>query len=86
MPVISRFYGIVIRLLHARNLEGHIVATYGDRELVVRLWPLRIVQGDAPTRVRELVLEWATQHQQELLSAWHYCVDGRPPFQIQPLE
>jgi hypothetical protein len=86
MPVISKFYGIVVRLLHAQSLGAHIVATYGDTELVVRLWPLRIVQGDAPKRVRDLVLEWATQHQQELLSAWHYCVDGRAPVQIKPLE
>ncbi len=86
MPVISKFYGIIIRILHARNLEAHIVANYGEHELVVRLWPLRVVQGNAPQRVRDLVLEWATQHQQELLSAWHYCVDGRAPRPIAPLE
>ena len=57
--MIARFYGIVIRMLCARALGARIHAFYGDSELVVSLWPLRIIQGDAPQRVSDLVLEWA---------------------------
>src|SRR5262249_53573194 len=67
MPVISKFYGIVIRILRAHGLEPQFHAIYGNSELVVSIWPLAVVQGDAPRRVREMVLEWAIQHQQELL-------------------
>lgn len=86
MPVISKFYGIVIRMLCARHLNARFHAIYGDTELVVNIWPLKIIQGDAPRRVRELVLEWAAQHQQELLAAWHRVEFGQAPLRIEPLQ
>ena|SRR2546426_4908328 len=86
MPVISKFYGIVIRMLCVRQFTAHFHAIYGDTELVVSIWPLKIIQGNAPRRVREMVLEWATQHQQELLSAWNRCQVGQPPMRIEPLQ
>ena len=85
MPVLSKFYGIVIRMLAARPLEARCHAIYGNWELVVGIWPLHIIQGDAPRRVREMVLEWAAQHQQELLSAWSRCQTGQAPQAIEPL-
>ena len=86
MPVLSKFYGIVIRMLCARQFDARFHAIYENSELVVRIWPLAIVQGEAPRRVREMVLEWAAQHQQELLSAWHRCTFGQPPLRIAPLQ
>jgi len=86
MPVISKFYGIVIRMLRAQGLAAHFHAIYENTELVVSIWPLRIIQGDAPARVREMVLEWAAEHQQELLSSWHRCFSGLPPIRIAPLQ
>jgi hypothetical protein len=85
MPVISKFYGIVIRMLCARPLDARFHAIYGDSELVVSIWPLRIIQGEAPGRVREMVLEWAAKHQQELITAWHRLQKGLPPSGIAPL-
>jgi len=52
----------------------------------VGISPLRIIQGDAPTRVRSMVLEWATQHQQELLEAWNRCRMAQQPKPIEPLQ
>jgi hypothetical protein len=86
MPVISKFYGIVIRMLRIGGLTARFHAIYGDTELVVSIWPLKIVQGDAPRRVRELVLEWAAQHQQELLAAWNRLQFGQEPSRIEPLQ
>jgi Domain of unknown function (DUF4160) len=85
MPVLSKFYGIVIRMLRAQGLTAHFHAIYENSELVVSIWPLKVIQGDAPRRVRDMVLEWATQHQQELLMAWNRCSSGLPPVRIEPL-
>ena len=85
MPVISKFYGIVIRMLCARPLQARFHAIYGNWELVVGIWPLQIIQGEAPRRVQDMVLEWAAQHQQELLSAWNRCQTGQVPQTIDPL-
>ena len=86
MPVISKFYGIVIRIMGGDPLQPRFHAIYGDTELVVTIWPLRVVQGNAPRRVSDMVLEWATAHQQELLSAWNRCRFGMAPQLISPLE
>ena len=86
MPVISKFYGIVIRMVGGGPIQPQFHAIYGDSELVVMIWPLQILQGDAPRRVRDLVMEWATKHQEELLSAWNRCRFGLAPQPIRPLE
>ena len=85
MPVISKFYGIVIRMLFARALTARFHAIYGDAELVVGISPLGIIQGEAPARVRYLVLEWAEQHQTELLADWERCARAEVPVPITPL-
>jgi hypothetical protein len=86
MPVLSKFYGIVIRMFFASPLVEHFHAIYRDHELVVGLSPLRILDGDAPRRVKTMVLEWAAQHREELLDAWNSCRVAIPPLPIQPLE
>ena len=86
MPVISKFYGIVIRMLFLRSFAAHFHAIYGNWELVVGIAPLRIIQGDAPGRVRAMVLEWALQHQEELLQAWNRLSTAQTPLPIAPLQ
>src|SRR5208282_5862994 len=67
MPVIAKFCGIVLRLLIDRTFGTHVHAFYGDFELVIGLNPLRVIQGDAPSWVREWALWWLGWHQSELL-------------------
>jgi aryl carrier-like protein len=86
MPVISRFYGIVIRMLVAQSFTARFHAIYGDTELIVALDPVRIVNGDAPARMRDMVLEWATEHESELLTAWNQLVSAKQPMVVAPLE
>ena len=85
MPVLTKFYGIVIRMLLVREFTAHFYAYYDKWELMIGVAPVRILQGEAPARVRELVLEWAKQHQYELLGAWNRLAQGRQPGAIQPL-
>jgi hypothetical protein len=86
MPVVSKFYGIVIRMLFIRPFVAHFHAIYDNSELIVGISPLRIIQGEAPSRVRDMVLEWAAQHQQELLEAWTRLGTLEQPRPIQPLD
>ena len=85
MPVLSKFYGIIIRMAFTEAFGAHFHATYGDDEIVVGLNPLRIIQGDAPVRVRDLVLEWAHAHYLDLLNAWSRCATSQPAEPIAPL-
>ncbi|HTL56075.1 MAG TPA: DUF4160 domain-containing protein [Candidatus Limnocylindrales bacterium] len=86
MPVLSKFYGIVIRMLFVREFTAHFYAYYDKSELMIGVAPVRIIQGEAPARVRQLVLEWATQHQYDLLTAWNSMARARQPQPIQPLD
>lgn len=67
MPVVSKFYGIVIRLLALRGLGPRVSAMYQDQEMVVDVETLRVVGGEGPERMRKLVVEWLMQHRAELL-------------------
>ena len=86
MPVLSKFYGIVIRMLFVRQFVAHFHAIYESEELVVGIAPLRIIQGDASGRVRAMVLEWAAEHQEELLQAWNRLSAAQQPLRIAPLQ
>jgi Domain of unknown function (DUF4160) len=85
MPVLSKFYGIVIRMAFIRPFAAHFHAIYDHWELVVGIDPPRIIQGDAPNRVRGMVMEWAAEHQYELVEAWMRCSSSQPPRPIAPL-
>jgi hypothetical protein len=86
MPVVSRFYGIIIRMFYRDHLPPHFHVEHGEYELVVEINPIRIKEGKAPNRVRSMVLEWAALHQQELLDNWHRCRTGQAPLSIESLE
>jgi len=68
------------------HMPPHFHAAYGEYELVIGISPITILEGKAPSRVRSLVLEWATLHQQELSEDWERCQNSEPPLPIEPLE
>ena len=72
MPVISRFYGIIIRMYfqQAEHNPPHIHAIYGDdtAELIIRTG--EILEGDLPPKALAMVREWITENRDELLEMW----------------
>jgi hypothetical protein len=54
--------------------------------MIVGLDPIAILNGEAPSRVRSMVLEWTALHQQELLENWPRCRQAEPPAAVAPLE
>ena len=72
MPVIARFYGIVIKMYFSQSEHGipHFHAIYGEFNGVFAIETLEMIEGDLPTRSRKLVKEWATMYQNELLHMW----------------
>lgn len=72
MPVISRFYGIVVKMyfIASEHNPPHIHAVYGEYVGVIDLNTLQMIQGDLPDKALSIVKEWAKLHQKELLSMW----------------
>ena len=73
MPVVARFYGIIIKMYFSQREHGipHFHAIYGEYNGVVDIRTLQMLEGDLPVRAQKLVREWATLYQQELLQMWN---------------
>lgn len=72
MPVLARFYGIVIRMyfLGAEHNPPHIHAIYGDDTAAFDIRTGEMLDGNLPPRAAALVREWMSLHTEELLRMW----------------
>jgi hypothetical protein len=70
MPVITSFYGIIIKMYFNDHLPPHFHAIYGEYNALFDLNTLEMLEGDLPNRARKLTVEWATQYQAELIEIW----------------
>ncbi len=73
MPVITRFYGIVIKMYFSQSEHGvpHFHAIYGEYNAVFDIQTVEMIEGDLPSRACRLVRDWGLQYQQELLRMWN---------------
>ncbi len=73
MPEISRFYGIVIKMFFKpkEHDPGHIYAIYGEKVGIFDLRTMQMTEGDLPKRAQELIIEWMSTYQNELLEMWN---------------
>lgn len=66
MPEISRFLGIIIRMFYNEHNPPHFHAVYNEHQAEIDIKTLEIIDGTLPKRVRNLVIEWAIEHREEL--------------------
>ena len=86
MPVISRFFGLVIRMYWNDHEPPHFHALYGEHEALIEIETLSIYRGELPRRALALVLEWAAIYRAELRRDWELARAGKPLEPISPLE
>lgn len=72
MPVLSRFYGIIIRMYfqQAEHNPPHIHALYGEDMAAVDIQTGEVLEGYLPPKALAMVREWAAIHQNDLLQMW----------------
>ncbi len=72
MPVLARFYGIVIRMYYAQSEHNppHIHALYGDDMAAISIQTKEVMDGHLPPKALSMVQEWITIHQEDLLHIW----------------
>lgn len=73
MPEISRFYGIIIKMFFKpkEHEPSHIHAIYGEHIGIFNLQTKEMSEGDLPKRAQEMVKEWLTIYQKELIKMWN---------------
>ncbi|MEE8408903.1 MAG: DUF4160 domain-containing protein, partial [Myxococcota bacterium] len=86
VPTISTFLGITIRMYFGDHAPPHFHAYYSDVEAVFAIETLDIVHGALPRRARNLVVEWAFEHRDELHENWRRIEAGEALMPIEPLE
>ena len=86
MPIISVFFGILIRLFHDDHNPPHFHVEYAERRAIVDIATGKVLAGHLPKRVRRLVEEWRRLNLRRLQAAWGDAQMGRQPRRIPPLE
>ena len=71
MPVISSFYGIVIKMYFGDHVPPHFHAYYGEYSAQIRIEDFDVETGYLPPKAIGLVVEWASLHKPELLFNWN---------------
>jgi len=70
MPVIARFYGILIKMYFREHGVPHFHAMYGELMECSTCRLSTLIEGDLPHRAQRLVLDWAAQYKDELVQMW----------------
>lgn len=72
MPVISKFYGITIKIYFMQNEHNppHLHAIYGEYMSAINIQSLEVLEGDLPDKALKLVKEWIEKNRNELMDIW----------------
>ena len=86
MPIISMFFGIIIRMYYEEHSPPHIHAEYQGNKILLDFMG-NILRGDLHSRTAlKLVREWIDINQTELLENWNLARSGKEINKINPLE
>jgi hypothetical protein len=84
MPILARFYGIIIFLNYQDHDPPHFHARYEDQEVIIEI-ESGVVKGYMAKRALRLIFEWSEIHHEELLDNWHLARERRTLQRISPL-
>ena len=89
MPVISMFFGLIVRMYFFdtdRHHEPHFHVEYAEMEAVFAIDSGEILAGELPPAKRKLVQAWIEIHREDLQADWKLAVEGQEVFKIDPLK
>lgn len=89
MPIISMFYGIIIRMFNMDNKKHHKPHIHAEFQGVLTVFDIgtgEILEGEMPASRRKLVEAWIEIHRDELLADWKLATEGEKVFKIKPLD
>ncbi len=78
MPIISYFFGIIVRMYHDDHPPMHIHVEYQGYTAFVSIESGEIIKGTLPKKASLLVKEWILLHQKELKYNWELAQKFEP--------
>jgi hypothetical protein len=85
MPEISRFLGIKIFMFFNEHNPPHFHVEYNEYKASIDITTFGVLEGKLPSKVLGLVVEWAEDHQNELLENWNHIKETGEWHKIEPL-
>ena len=83
MPILSIFFGIIVRLWHDDHPPPHIHVEYQGFEALVDIRTGAVTEGRLPNKAASIVKEWCERHRDELLKNWERAQCFEPIERIQ---
>lgn len=88
MPILSVFYGIIVRMYFFDNEQHHVPhihVEYQEHKAVLAIDTADLIVGNLPRKQLRLVQAWIELRDDELLADWQLAVNGEEPVKIAPL-
>ena len=86
MPIISQFFGIILRMFYEEHGIPHLHAEYQNDKAVFD-FSGNILRGNINSRTaRKLIREWIDLHIKELEEDWKLARGGKEIKKIEPLK
>ena len=88
MPIISRFYGVIIKMFYNEGNHHlpHFHAEYGGEKAVFLIDPSKRFKGKLKKRAEAMILEWAELHREKLIDNYENARQKKPLNKIRPLD
>jgi hypothetical protein len=86
MPIISVFFGIIVRMYYKEHEPAHFHAEYQNQQGKFDFSGEMMIGNIQSRTALRLIKEWAAAHTTELQSNWEQMKAGRPLHGIAPLE
>ena len=85
MPIVSVFFGIVIRMFYKEHEPAHFHAEHQGQQAKFDLEGKPIAGNIQSRTALRLIRQWASVHRRELEANWKRLKGGRPLEGIEPL-
>jgi len=72
MPVVSRFFGIIIKMEYREHNPPHFHAEYNECKASVD-FNGNVISGNLPPKQEKFVSVWAEIHRDELYANWEFA-------------
>jgi hypothetical protein len=83
MPILSTFFGIIVRMWHDDHPPPHIHVEYQGFEALVNIQTGCVSQGKLPVKAAAIVRDWCVTHREELMQNWARAQRFEPLQQIR---
>jgi hypothetical protein len=78
VPVISVFFGILIRIHFRDHNPPHFHAEYQGYQAYFGIEDGKIIEGEFPPKLTSIVRDWANEHRAELEMDWNLAQQRQP--------